>query len=1371
MKDNEKSKEQLIQELEELRRRNSGFLELEARFERSINNLLDCQKTFRALINSPNDSILMINRDGFILDANEFFARRLNRRLDEVIGFCIWDLLPPEVIEHRKTFTEQVFQSGRPFRFEDEGGGLWLDNVIYPVIDEHGEVAHVAVLARDITMRKDVLKALAASEEKYRQLFNVENDAIFLVDVESGRFMDANPAALKLYGYGREELLGMHHMEVSAEPEKSRTAVEGGERQVFHRLHRKKDGTIFPVEINGSYYHHQGELVHVAAIRDISERKRSEAAMQETLRQYHEEADRSQKLSQENKIMARIGRIIGSTLNIDEVYESFAGEVKKLIPFDGLAINIINQQAGLVSVPFVFGPEVAGCQKGEVFPLQGSVTGEVLRIRSGLISHFEDRREIKTRFPALFKGYEQGLRSVIVVPLISKDSAIGTMHIRSTTSHRYSTRELELAERVGLQISGAIENARIFKEWRLAVEDRRKGEERFRFLAENMADIVWVADANLHLSYIGPTVTSILGFTPEERGRQSLEEMYPPDCLMKIQHKFQEELGRDNRKGVDPDRSITIETECFRKDGSLADMEIKARAIRDENGAIIGIIGVSRDISQRKRAEAVLRESERRYRLIAENVNDVIWTMDLDFNFTYVSPSIFKLVGLTVQEALNKSISELFTPSSLQTALEAIDREREFRLQNPPEANRRITVELEEYRRDGSTLWTSNEITYLRDEDRTLIGYVGVSRDISEKKRIETAMRESEERFRSMIQSSSDIILILDDKGCLTYESPSFARILGYRPGQFIGRSPLPVVSSDDLDRVSQALTATFHFLNDGPPVEFRCRKADGSRVVLEAVGINQLDNPAINGIVLNIRDITQRKEAEDKLRKSEERYRLMIEEIEDGYYESDLDGNLTFFNDYLCRITKRSREELSGLNYRDYTDAENAEILLKSFSNIFRTGQPAQFEYQILRADGAKRYMESTVSLMRDASGKPAGFRGIATDITEKKQQEENRIIMDKLESTGLLAGGIAHDFNNLLGVILGNLGLITLPEEDPLGNIAFLEEAVRAVSEAKKLTNQFITLAKGGDPITQVISLSELLRDQATLVLRGSRIAAEFSIPEDLWTIKADEGQMGQVVRNILLNAREAMPEGGTITTVAENVHLDTPDSHIPKPGNYVKVTVSDQGQGVPPDSLQKIFDPYFSTKSRGSQRGMGLGLTICRSIIQKHGGAISITSTSGRGALVSFYLPAYQNGNERKPRPLDRTMEKTRVLVMDDEEGMRKMIGMILKRIGFEAEVVRTGEEAVEMYEGARNAERSFDLVILDLTVRGGMGGRETVRRLLEIDPEVKAIVASGYNQDPVMQNYRDYGFKGALIKPFFINELTEVLSGIIGSSSTV
>lgn len=389
-------------------------------------------------------------------------------------------------------------------------------------------------------------------------------------------------------------------------------------------------------------------------------------------------------------------------------------------------------------------------------------------------------------------------------------------------------------------------------------------------------------------------------------------------------------------------------------------------------------------------------------------------------------------------------------------------------------------------------------------------------------------------------------------------------------------------------------------------------------------------------------------------------------------------------------------------------------------------------------------------------------GLLLMVNDITERRKLDEERLKREKLETLGILAGGLAHDFNNILTVIMGNIYLAKQGLDRDSDPYKVLREAEKETGKARSLTKQFLTFTKGGAPVKETASLAEVIRGSASFVLKGSNVRCDFIIPEGIWLTEIDVGQISQVAQNLIINADQATPDGGAINIEMENRVIGAKDV-LPIPsGKYVHVSVRDAGCGIPEKDLPKIFDPYFSTKDKGS----GLGLATVHAIIERHGGHITVDSEFGAGTAFEFYLPASETQTiETSAVEEEAIRGEGRVLVMDDEKPIRHLAYQVLGGLGYEVDVAKDGEEAIEKYIKSMKEGRPFDAVILGLTIPGGMGGKETIRALKEIDPEVKAAVASGYPHNPVMANFRDYGFSGAVPKPFGMNKLGRVLHDMI------
>ena len=370
----------------------------------------------------------------------------------------------------------------------------------------------------------------------------------------------------------------------------------------------------------------------------------------------------------------------------------------------------------------------------------------------------------------------------------------------------------------------------------------------------------------------------------------------------------------------------------------------------------------------------------------------------------------------------------------------------------------------------------------------------------------------------------------------------------------------------------------------------------------------------------------------------------------------------------------------------------------------------------------------------------------------------------MHKLESLGLLAGGIAHDFNNILTALTGNLSLARMHVESGSKVHKRIKEAEKASFRARGLTQQLLTFSRGGEPIKQLTSISDLIKESSQFVLSGSNIKCEYDLPINLWLVRVDEGQISQVLSNLIINAEQAMPDGGTVTLHAENVHISSKGIHPLKGGDYVAVSVEDQGIGISEKYLTKVFDPYFSTKHKGH----GLGLATAYSIINKHGGLLEVESEIGKGAVFRFYLPASSKKESQQPYDLDGIHKGIGlVLLMDDEEEIREIGKDMIQHLGYQVKTASDGKESLEIYTKAMLDNNPFDVVIMDLTVPGGMGGKEAIEKMLEIDPSAKVIVSSGYANDPILSDYKKYGFSGIVPKPYKIEEVGKVLKNLLKS----
>ena len=506
------------------------------------------------------------------------------------------------------------------------------------------------------------------------------------------------------------------------------------------------------------------------------------------------------------------------------------------------------------------------------------------------------------------------------------------------------------------------------------------------------------------------------------------------------------------------------------------------------------------------------------------------------------------------------------------------------------------------------------------------------------------------------------------------------------------------------------------------------------------------------------------------ELQESEQRFRKYFELGVVGMAVITPDKKFSFFNDRICDMFGYSREVLMQMYWDELCYKEDIENYQEQFDRMLAgefDGYSLDTRY--LRKDGETIFTSVTLKCMRNDDGSVKLIFAIIQDFTERKKMEDELVKTRKLESVGILAGGIAHDFNNLLTAIIGNISLLKLDVSPDDKRYKFLDSADKASMQAKELSHRLLTFSKGGAPVKKNVSIGELVKESTLFALKGSNIKCDFNIPNNLFTVHVDEGQFNQVISNLVINAKQAMPGGGKIEVACDNFVINADDVFPVKPGKYVSIAITDQGVGIPDEYREKIFDPYFTTKEKTAHRGTGLGLSTCYSIVNKHNGCITVTSQVGKGSTFHILLPAADQITGAVHHKIERETEAIhgsgRILLMDDEELVRNSVGSMLKYMGYHVDFSLDGAEAISMYQKAIDDQKPYDAVILDLTIPGGMGGKETIVRLREQFENVRAVVSSGYSNDPILSHYRDYGFDNVIGKPYDAKQISQVMHNLL------
>ena len=647
--------------------------------------------------------------------------------------------------------------------------------------------------------------------------------------------------------------------------------------------------------------------------------------------------------------------------------------------------------------------------------------------------------------------------------------------------------------------------------------------------------------------------------------------------------------------------------------------------------------------------------------------------------------------------------------------------------------------------------------------------FVLVRRELAKLEGIET-------RIRSIIEHILDGMITVDEQGVIRSMNPSAEKMFGCINNEMLGHKFTKLVPKS--------------YGSDGQPVP--CAWDDLARQTgSTALAVGRTRRHATFPIEISlsemvvdkqklyvamVRDVTERKRFELEIAADKESLAVTLRSIEDGVITTDVQGKIIMINKAGENLTGWSSREAIGQPLKSVFNlaidlAAQARAQKSGYRNEAHSILLSMPEHATLRSrEGTEHVIEQVASPIRDSKNEVAGAVVVFRDITERQRNEAERRKAETLEQLGLLAGGIAHDFNNLLTAIVGNISLasLLLPPGDEMATR--LNDAKNASLRARDLAQQLLTFARGGAPIKKTASIGKLIQDTVSFSLRGTHSRSEFLFGADLWPAEIDPGQISQVVANLVVNADQAMPNGGTLRVTCDNFayHSDTAPT-VPDllPGDYIRIAIHDEGVGIPGNCLKRIFDPYFTTKPKGN----GLGLATTYSIIKNHNGLICVDSQEHFGSTFTLYLPAsrHQEMPVEPPRQLNQVICGTgRILIVDDEEAIRALVEFTLERLGYQVTQAESALEGVEIYRQKLKAGERFDAVILDLTLPGGMGGKEALKKLMEVDPTVNAIVSSGYALDATMSRYQDDGFRGVIAKPYEAAELGKIVHEVIASS---
>ena len=1143
--------------------------------------------------------------------------------------------------------------------------------------------------------RRKLEESLRKSEQKYKLLFNHAPAGIFEVDFIAGKFTEVNDIICEYTGYDMDDLLTMGPLDILTEESKHHfierlDKINKGEsvpsNPEFCIIN--KDGSSRWVQLNVSF-RRRNEITTGAYVvaHDISDRKQAE----ESLR-------RSQMMLARTEGIAQVGSWEWEIKTDKVTWSEELFRIFLLDPDKG-APNWAEHHSLMLYHP----DDLANL--GEAAEL-AMTEGEPYELELRAI-----RRDGETRI-VLAKGF----------PDVGPD--------RNTE-----------------RLFGSVQD----------ITERKKQDERMRVLMEminNAPSSITVHDMEGRFLYANQKTFSLHGYEEHEFMNINLHELDVPESEALIEERIRQ---------IKETGEAIFEVNHYHKDGTSFPLEVCTKIFSWDGEP--AIFSIATDITEKKMREEALHASENKYRILADNASDVIFTLDMDLNYTYISPSVYKIRGYTPEEVMAAGIGQNLSSASAEKALHVLMEELGIESQTGSDPERVRILELEMKCKDGSTIWSEVRVSFLRDDDGKPTGIIGVSRNISDRKKAKEELKESEQRKELALSGAE---LGTWDWNATTGEvvfDERWAAMLGYQLDELV-----PHVSTwenlmhpDDIQHVMSALNDHLEGKSEYYETEHRVRHKGGNWVWILDKGRVITRSP--DGAPLRVcgthLDVTEKKRAEELLKTSEKRFQKMLSVVPDMISIHDPDMNIIYSNWRGFAAVPEANRLTQTKCYRTYRQFDEICPDCRA-KQVIETG--VDFQEEVLLPSGM--WVDLRVIPSLDEYGQVDWFMEWVRDITEAKQSEEHRARLQaqlqqaqKMEAVGTLAGGVAHDFNNLLQVINGYTELLLMNKSDFDPDYSNLMAIQNSASRASDLVRSLLLFSRKAETESKPMELNIEVERARTILERTIPKMVEIDVypGRRLWTIMADPVQIEQIILNLGSNAADAMPDGGKLTIETANITLekDYAKQHAnSQPGRYVLLTISDTGHGIDKETQKKIFEPFFTTKEFG--KGTGLGLASVYGIVKSHDGYITFYSEVGQGTTFKIYLPAMEQSVEEKEKDIVPETPKggdETILLVDDEVAIRGFAQQALMKFGYKVTTASTGEEALDLYQEKSN---EINLVVMDLGMPG-MGGHKCLQELLQLNPSVKIIIASGYSINGQVKKSMDAGAMEYISKPYQSNEL--------------